>query len=85
MTPCACTLCGVEYNADGFYYTDEGEQIQPCRICRCDQQSIYYYNNAEAIREKRRNRYYADLAASREKDRNRKRQRAQQPAQISVL
>jgi hypothetical protein len=86
MLPTACTSCGCEYAPDGFYYTN-GELEQPCKVCRCDQQSIYYYNNAEAIREKRRNRYYADLAASREKDRNRKRQKSaqQQPAQISVL
>lgn len=83
MTPCTC--CGVEYDASGFYHTD-GMLEQPCRICRCDQQSIYYYNNAEAIREKRRQRYYADLEASRERDRNRKRQKREQtPAQISVL
>jgi hypothetical protein len=77
-------LCGCEYDADGFYEVD-GAIVQPCKICRCDQQSIYYYNNAEAIRERRRKRYYADLAASREKDRNRKRQKRIQPAQISVL
>ncbi len=80
-----CTLCGCEYDADGFYYTDDTLE-QPCKVCRCDQSSIYYYNNAEAIREKRKERYYADLSASRERDRNRKRQqRTQQPAQMSVL
>jgi hypothetical protein len=84
MTPCTC--CGCEYDADGFYYTNEGDAIMPCKICRCDQSSIYYYNHAEAVRERRRKNYYADLAASREKDRNRKRQqRTRIPAQISVL
>jgi hypothetical protein len=86
MTP-PCNSCGCEYDADGFYYTeDTGELIQPCIICRCDESSIYYYNNAEAIRTKRRERYYADLEASRERDRNRKRlQRANASAQMSVL
>lgn len=82
MTPCTC--CGVEYDADGFYCTN-GEIVMPCKICRCDQSSIYYYNHAEEVRTRRRNRYYADLAASRAKDRNRKRQKRIQPAQISVL
>lgn len=84
MTP--CSMCGCEFDADGFYHTEDNEVIQPCKICRCDQSSIYYYNNAEVIRERRRKHYYADLAASREKDRNRKRlQRANAPAQMSVL
>jgi len=83
MTPCTC--CGCEYDAEGFY-TQDGEIIQPCKICRCDQASVNYYNNAATIREQRRNRYYADLATNREKERNRKRlQRASLPAQMSVL
>ncbi len=83
-TPCTC--CGCDLDADGFYYTEEGELIQPCIICKCDQASIYYYNNAEAVRERRRNNYYANLEASREKDRIRKRQqRAGIAAQMSVL
>lgn len=80
-----CTGCGCDYDADGFYYTG-GDIVQPCKICRCDQSSIYYYNNAEAVRERRRKNYYADLAANRAKDRNRKRlQRMSAPAQMSVL
>lgn len=80
-----CTCCGCEFAVDGFY-TEDGQPIMPCKICRCDQASIYYYENAEVIREQRRKRYYANLEASREKDRNRKRQqRIQTPAQISVL
>lgn len=83
MIPCTC--CGCDYDADGFYYTG-GELQQPCKTCRCDQSSIYYYNNAEAVRERRRKNYYADLAANRAKDRNRKRlQRMSAPAQMSVL
>ncbi len=78
MTTCTC--CGCAYDADGFY-SQGGELIQPCIICRCDTSSIYYYNNAEVIREQRRKRYYADLEASRERERNRKRQqRAAIPA-----
>lgn len=85
MTPCVCTECGCEWPADGFTYTD-GRLQQPCNVCRCDNSSIHYYQNAEAIREKRKNRYYADLAASREYERNRKRQkRSQAAAQMSVL
>lgn len=83
MTP--CSMCGCEFDADGFYYTN-GELQQPCKVCRCDQSSIYYYNHAETVRERRRKKYYADLATSRLVDRNRKRQqRASIPAQMSVL
>lgn len=70
-----CTSCGCAFDVDGFYHHPQtGEVIQPCKICRCDQQSIYYYNNAEDIREQRRNRYYADIEASRTAARIRMRQ-----------
>lgn len=80
-----CSSCGCEFDADGFYHTQEGEIIQPCVICRCDNASVYYYNNAEAVRQRRRETYYKDLAASRERERIRKRQYREQAAQMSVL
>lgn len=69
MLPCACTSCGCEWDAEGFY-THEGEIIQPCKICRCDTASIYYARNAEVIREKKRASYYADLESKRAYYRN---------------
>lgn len=68
-TPCVCTSCGCEWDAEGFYHSND-EVIQPCKLCRCDTSSIYYANNAEAIREKQRAAYYADLDAKRAYFRN---------------
>lgn len=67
-----CTSCGAVWAADGFY-TYKGEIIQPCRICRCDKVSVYYLNNAERLREKRRARYYAQLDKNRAREREYKR------------
>jgi hypothetical protein len=70
----ACSSCGCVWDSDeGFYHTADGEIIQPCKLCRCDRSSIYYLNNAEIVRARRKQKYYADLAASRAYDRQRKR------------
>lgn len=67
-----CTSCGCCWDATG-YYTHKGAIIQPCIVCRCDTSSVYYVNNAEQVRAKRRERYYADLEATRARERERKR------------
>lgn len=83
-TPCVCTQCGCEWNHDGFY-TYQGEIIQPCKLCRQDTASIYRLNNAEIISERKRQRYYADVEASRSYYRDRKRQQRAQAAQMSRI
>ncbi len=82
LPPVVCTSCGCEWDAeDGYYHTDQDEIIQPCRVCRCDSASIYYVNNAEEIREKKRASYYADLERKRAYYRNyRQQQRSQASA-----
>lgn len=61
-----CTSCMCEWDADeGFYRTADGAIAQPCKVCRCDSSSVYYWNNAEAVREAKRTAYYADLEAKR--------------------
>lgn len=84
MTPCICTSCGCEWDADGFYSVN-GEVIQPCRICRLDSASIYRLNNAEAISERKRQKYYMDVEASRAYFRNRKRAQRAQASQMSSI
>jgi hypothetical protein len=50
-----CTSCMCEWDADeGFYRTADGAIAQPCKVCRCDSSSVYYWNNAEAVREAKR-------------------------------
>lgn len=77
MTPCTCTMCGCSWDAEGFY-TQDGEIVQPCKICRLDAASIYYTQNAEVIREKKRNSYYADLESKRAYYRNYRQNRRSQ-------
>ena len=77
-----CTGCGCVWDSDGFYRTASGEIVQPCRVCRCDTSSVYYSNNAEAVREKKRAAYYADLERKREYYRSYR--RAQRQAQSTA-
>lgn len=81
LPPVACTTCGCEWDVeDGFYHHGD-ELIQPCKVCRCDTASIYYVNNGEEIREKKRASYHADLERKRAYYRNyRQQQRSQATA-----
>lgn len=74
-----CTSCGCEWDSeDGFYHNADGSTRQPCKICQCDTNSLYYVNNAEMIREQKRESYYAALEEKRAYYRQyRARQRAQ--------
>lgn len=77
LTP--CTACGCSWDADGFYHSN-GELVQPCKVCRCDTASIYYTNNAEVIREKKRQSYYDNLDSKREYYRTYRQSKRSQPA-----
>ena len=78
MTP--CTACGAVWDADGYYHTPDGEIVQPCKVCKCDSVSIYYLNNAEQIRERKRQAYYEDVERKRAYYRNYRRQQRAQSA-----
>lgn len=80
MTPCTC--CGCVWPDDGFY-THKGEIIMPCKVCRQDSASIYRLNNADRISAKKRQKYYADVDASRAYFRTRKREQRSQMSSIS--
>jgi hypothetical protein len=72
-----CTSCLCDWPPEGFY-TQNGEPVQPCRICRCDTASIYYLRHAEQVRERKRKAYYDRLEAKRDYYRQyRRRARAQ--------
>lgn len=56
---CTNPKCGCEYDdvQEGFYLSADGAVIQPCKVCQCDNASMYYYNNHEIVLERRRKAY----------------------------
>lgn len=72
-----CTSCGCCWDETGFYVY-RGEIVQPCRECRKDSKSIYYWNNQHAILEAQRQAYYADHEARKAYFRNYRQQRRAQ-------
>jgi hypothetical protein len=68
-----CSACGCCWDESG-YYTYKGDIEQPCKECRLDTSSVYYLNNAEQVRERKRQAYYQDVERKREYYRNYRRQ-----------
>lgn len=71
-----CTTCGCQWDESGFYLY-QGEIEQPCRECRKDAKSIYYYRNQLDILEAQRKAYYADHEARKAYFRDYRRQKRQ--------
>lgn len=54
-----CTSCGCEWETEeGFYTTQQGEVVQPCRFCFCDNSSVYYLNHHKEVRDRQNKAYY---------------------------
>lgn len=75
-----CTACGCTWDESGFYVYDDGVE-QPCKECRKDAKSTYYYNHQLEILEAQRKAYYDDHESRKAYFRDKRREyRAQQRA-----